>query len=406
MEQGNEQQVTGALDDLGAALRRQPSVRNDVMRRVVERSATGGAPGSPWRLMSRRSLGRLAAIAACAIVALLVWNPWGGGGIGASEAFAAAIAQVESAGTFACRQIVTSIDEDGQEQVREMAFMFREPHLERIEYGEGMASPGEYSVTDYAKRQRLTVRPEDEEAGLQDLSDTYTIDESTGKLKPTEIGTGPRDDVLRVSAQVVRDLGMSKLNGRPVWVLQSEGDAEPIKTVYLDPQTGKPVQIEIARPSIGQTFTYADIQIDTELDESLFSLEPPPGYAFRAYNPTNEHYGKITPKLMYIMRKCFLYANKHDGKWPNRLEDLTANGMDANAIRTMLAPADRPHGAPVVVYVRPPDGEQRSETIVVYEAPASRRDGLIAVGFLDGHAEVIKEKVFEEAMKKQQSAGK
>jgi len=56
----------------------------------------------------RRLLAKCVAVAACAVVALLIWNPWGRG-IGATEAFAAAIAKVESAGTFACRQVNTRI---------------------------------------------------------------------------------------------------------------------------------------------------------------------------------------------------------------------------------------------------------------------------------------------------------
>ena len=397
----NEEQpaVAGALDDLGAALRRQPSVRDDVMRLVTQHAAANGAPSATPRWGGRRLIAKFIGVAACGLVGLLIWSPWGGG-IGAQQAFAAAIAHVEAAGTFACRQIVITVDKDGQEQVREMAFMFKEPNLERIEYGEGSPMPGEYLVTDYTKRQRLTVRPDDKEASLQDLRDSYTIDDKTGTLKPTELGTHPRDDVLRISAQAVKDLGMSKLGDRPVWVLQSKGKDEPVKTVYVDPETGKPVQVEIAWPSRGTTFTYADIQIETELDERLFSLAPPDGFAFREYNPTNEHYGKVTPKLMHVMRECYAYANKHDGKWPNRLEDLTENGMDANALRTMLAPADRPNGAPIVIYRRPADGDRRSETVVVYEAPESRRGGLVAVGFLDGHAEVMTEKQFEEALKK------
>ena len=43
METENEQQVTRALDDVGEALRRQPSVRNEVMRRITQQVATGGS---------------------------------------------------------------------------------------------------------------------------------------------------------------------------------------------------------------------------------------------------------------------------------------------------------------------------------------------------------------------------
>jgi hypothetical protein len=63
-------------------------------------------------------IGKLAALAACGVIALLIWNPWGRG-IGASEAFAAAIANVERSHTFACRQIVTQVDKDGMKDTHE-----------------------------------------------------------------------------------------------------------------------------------------------------------------------------------------------------------------------------------------------------------------------------------------------
>ena len=39
-----EQRITGALDDLGAGLRRETSVREEVMRRVTQHSSVNGAP--------------------------------------------------------------------------------------------------------------------------------------------------------------------------------------------------------------------------------------------------------------------------------------------------------------------------------------------------------------------------
>ena len=120
------------------------------------------------------------------------------------EAFAAAMAKVESAGTFACRQIVTQIGADGEPDLHEMTLMYKEPNLERIEYGEGMPSPGEFMVTDYGKRLRLTARPEEKTASLSDISTLYATDEETGQLKPTELGNHARRDVLRLTAQGFR----------------------------------------------------------------------------------------------------------------------------------------------------------------------------------------------------------
>ena len=384
MDNSREEQVTGALDELGGDLRRQPSIRDNVMRRVNEQAITGGRPTARWR--GRAVLAKLAAVAACVVVGLILWNPWGRG-IGATEAFAQAIANVEQASTFSCRQIVTQLGADGKEQVEEMGFIFQEPHLERLEYGPGMTALGEYTVTDYASRQRLVVHGEDKSATLQDISSMYSVEPKTGELELSQLGTHPRDDVLRISAQAVKDLGMTKLGDQLVWVLQSEGDAEPVKTVYVNPDNGKPVRIEITWPSQKQSFTYADIEIDAEVDERLFSLAPPAGYVLRTEKPIDEHYGKMAAKVMAILRQCYEYRSTHDMEWPAELADLTETGMDENAIKTLVAPPDEPDGRPAFVYKRP--AKDQTEGIVVYEAAHSRRGGKVIAGYTDGHAEVL-----------------
>ena len=393
MDNNNDQHVTRTLDAIGEDLRRQPSVKADVMRRVTEHAVSGVAPVANFG--RRRLLARFAALAACAVVALLIWNPWGRG-IGATEAFAQAIANVQRASTFSCRQIVTDFDADGKEQTREMSFIFREPDLERLEYGRGMGMPGEYMVTDYASRRRLVVHPAEKSATLQDISSMYSIESKTGELKLSELGTHARDDVLRISAQAVKDLGMSTLGDQPVWVLQSKGDAEPVKTVYVNPDSGKPVQVEITWPSSKQSFTYADIEIDADLDESLFSLEPPAGYAVHKEEPIDEHYGKMFAKVMTVMRKCYEYRNKHDNDWPAELSDLTKIGMDEKALKTLLAPPDEPNAAPAIVYRRPREGQ--TEGIVVYEAAHSRRGGKVIAGYTDGHAQLLTIEEFRKEM--------
>jgi hypothetical protein len=120
-----------------------------------------------------------------------------------------------------------------------MTFMFKEPNLERLEYGAGMPVP-EVMVTDYAKKVRLVLLPEDKTASLQDLSTAYTTDEKTGELKSLGLETHARDSVLKISAQVVKDLGKANLNGQEVWALQSNDGAEPVKTCTSIPLTANP----------------------------------------------------------------------------------------------------------------------------------------------------------------------
>jgi outer membrane lipoprotein-sorting protein len=404
METENQQQVTRALDDVGNALRRQPSVRDEVMRRITQQVATGvsGATTQPARWGGRRLIGRVVAVAACVAIGLVIWNPWGRG-VGASEAFAAAIANVERASTFACRQIVTEM-QDGQPEVREMTFMFKEPNLERQEFGEGMPTPNEVMITDYAKKVRLIVLPEDKSAALQDLSTLYTTDEKTGELKSVELGTHARDDVLRISAQAVKDLGNVNIDGREVRVLQSADGVEPIKTVYVNPVDGKPVRVELSRPSTGGSFVYTDIRMDIDLDDKLFSLEPPAGYALQhdgPVKPVDDMNGKMMGKMMTLMRECYMHLSKHD-RWPTTLDDLRAGGMDAKKLQTLLSAPDSKDGKSVIVYRQPKPDDR--DVIIMYEAPEIRRKGFVVCGYMDGHAQLLTQKEFDAAMKKQEAA--
>ncbi|MDQ3440910.1 MAG: hypothetical protein M3478_11235 [Planctomycetota bacterium] len=195
---------------------------------------------------------------------------------------------------------------------------------------------------------------------------------------------------------------MAKLNGRDVWVLQSDDDAERIATVYVTPEDGKPVQVALTRRSSDQSLVYADIQMDTPLDESLFSLEPPAGCAVEdegkdPKNPLDEMNGKMAAKMMRVVMECYTYMSKHGGKWPAKLDDLTTAGVDAHKLKMLLAAPDSKDGKPVILYRQPNEGE--TDAVVVYEAPEFRRGGTVVVGFTDGHAQIMTKKRFEELMK-------
>ena len=53
-------------------------------------------------------------------------------------------------------------------------------------------------------------------------------------------------------------------------------------TIWVDPQTRLPVQVEITGKAGDKPFhsTIRDFELDPKLDDSLFSQEPPQGYAF------------------------------------------------------------------------------------------------------------------------------
>src|SRR6185295_19085492 len=129
---------------------------------------------------------------------------------------------------------------------------------------------------------------------------------------------------------------------------------------YVNPADGKPVQVELHWPSSGAAFVYADIRMDMDLDEKLFNLEPPAGYALQHEGPTkpvDDMNGKMMGKTMSILRACFEYMNDHNYKWPTRLDDLRAAGMDAKKFQTLLAAPRSKDGKSVFLYRQPKAGE-------------------------------------------------
>jgi outer membrane lipoprotein-sorting protein len=397
--------VEQSLRDVGETLRQQPSVRDAVMRRVTEASLSAGGTAATRPSSSRRGfIGRLAAIAACAVIGTVLWGVWGGngGGLGAQQAFAAAIANVEKARTFSARKIHRWV-EDGREQMSVWEVKFREPDRERLEHVTGLHPEREVMITDYKARLRLQLYPDKKMAQMQDISTLYAVDHNTGRVKLSQLSTRERDDVLKISAQAVKDLGVQKLDGRDARVLRSADENEPVKTVWVEPRTGKPVQIELSWPSRKASFTYASIRIDEVLDETLFELDVPPGYEMLDGDAKPKKYideinGKMLSKARDLVMACYKYAEKK-GDFPAEIADLKGVVMNEAALKAILADPDKPEGPPVLLYRKPRKGTDSGLEIVVYEAPEFRRPGMVVAGMWDGHAQILTAEEFERQMK-------
>src|SRR5439155_1934308 len=124
-----------------------------------------------------------------------------------------------------------------------------------------------------------------------------------------------RDWVLKTTGKAVKDRGVQTLNGKQVRVLEAKG-ALTTKTVYVDPQTGLPVQIVQAWPG-GQIDTFDSIQVEVDLDDRLFSLDVPPGYKLideGKGQPANYNH-KILAKLMRLALACNEYSVTHGDRF-------------------------------------------------------------------------------------------
>jgi hypothetical protein len=171
----------------------------------------------------------------------------------------------------------------------------------------------------------------------------------------------------------------------------------------VDPDDGQPVQVELAWPSREQSYVYADIRIDEQLDEGLFSFEPPAGYALRRAPQGDEFTGQMLAKARRLALECVVYASKHDGNWPATLEDLQHGGLDQQTFRTLVSAPGADDGKAVFLY-RQPHAEE-NDAIIVYEAPRVRGKHGVICGFSSGHAELVPLEQFQKQMKQPAGGG-
>jgi hypothetical protein len=361
-----------------------------------------------WRIVMQSRITKYATAAAIILVMIIGIIELGKSAGGAGVVFAAAMNSVRQAGTFSCMEIFeVTYEDDGQDgkYLMKQKWMFKEPDWERHE---ALTSPwpkyvGETTITDYGTRQELRLRPVEKTARLSDLSSDYTVDDETGELKLTQLNTRLRDRLLEWSAGAVEDHGRVELDGRSVRMLQSHRDNR-VTTVWIDPETNYPVQVEHQWTDQSRSpVMITAIQIDTELDDNLFSLEPPEGYIFSVDKSRgSDEEERMLTKMMHLGKYCLIYANQHNDLFPGDLADLVAAGIITDeALRNVRAAPDGPDGPPVIQYRQPDTSvEDWAIEVMLYEVhDGGLRDNLVAVTMLDSHAELIPVRVLEQFLK-------
>ena len=284
-------------------------------------------------------------------------------------------------------------------------WMFKEPDWERHEK---LTSPwpryiGEITISNYGTRQELSLRPVEKTARLRDLVSDYTIDKNTGELKLIQLNTHLRDRILEWSAGAIEDHGSVELDGRSVRMLQSRRDNR-ITTVWIDPQTNYPVQVEHTWTDQSRSpVVITEIQIDTKLDDRLFSLEAPDGYALSVDEPSwPDDKRKIMTKVMHLGLWCVVYAGDNDDQFPDELADLVTLGVVTDEVlKRVLASPDDPDGPPVIRYRKPnTTGKDWSAEVVLYEIYDQWPEEGVVACFADGHSElIVDQNRFEELIK-------
>jgi hypothetical protein len=366
----------------------------------VRRAESVSAGANIWRIIMKNRMIKLTATAVLAIAIIVGIVETGKPLDGASAVYAAAMDSIREAGTFSCIEMFeVTYEKDGKrgKYLMKQKEMFKEPDLERHEE---LTSPwpkyiGEITITDYGARRELRLRPAEKTALLYDLSADYTVDNQTGELKLTELDTRLRDKLLQWSAGAVEDHGKVELDEQSVLLLQSHR-GNRITTLWIDPETNYPVQIEHKWTDENRSpVMYTSIQIDTGLDDDLFSLEPPDGYTVKVGNPGwSEDQQKRLAKIMHLGKCCLVYANQHNDMFPEEPADLvTAKIISSKALGRVRSAPDDPDGPPLIQYRRPDRNvADWSTEAVLYEVYDEWPDTGAAVCFLDGHSEIIQDR--------------
>ena len=197
--------------------------------------------------------------------------------------------------------------------------LFKEPGLLRSEPLPGGAVPagGPIMIMDQKAGRMLAIDP---------AAKSVVVFE--GRLP------GPRheDKDLAISeAQYLRNLVQKKgesLGEKAFGQIKAQGfrvndDNGYATTIWVNPRTRLPVQVEINGKAGDKPFhsMMRDFELDPKLDDSLFSLEPPPGYALSKVSltePNDKDDGSPEAAVAKLLRG---FAEKSAGVFPKRLDD-------------------------------------------------------------------------------------
>jgi len=329
-------------------------------------------PFNIWRIIMKSPITKLAA--AAVIITAIFFGLQQFGSSLESTAFADVMENIQNARTLTYRNVVTPPDQEPQV----MKIMVLEPHLMRVELRDGRVwildhGQGKTLILDSKNKQAIMSSTPQETLGLYD---TFQQFRNIPDFSVSRIGQRTIDGTQAVGFQLTRK------------------NDENVIIVWANPQTSLPIRIEqTVKDENGQVIksVTTNIIFDTELDKSLFRVEAPEGYSRRFVDGPAERSLKLTKRsqtasnMMTILLACLVYAQDHEGQWPDDLQDLTNYGL---AKDTLINPK-QPEREIGYIYLKPstPISPQQ---VVLYEAHDSWGDG-INVGYADGHVQFIKE---------------
>lgn len=127
-----------------------------------------------------------------------------------------------------------------------------------------VATDGTITVFDLDTGRTLTLNPESKEA---------TVTSGEGGQRDMNL-LGRVAEFIETPTEI---FGFDEIDGKQVWGFRYEVPYN-VFDVWLDVETGYPVEVDITHPSQGRTIRMTDFDFKIDLDPALFSTEPPAGY--------------------------------------------------------------------------------------------------------------------------------
>ena len=216
---------------------------------------------SIWRTIMKSPITKLAAAAVIIIAVLIGVHYLGGSMDGTTVAWAQVVEQISSHTKYKCRQRI--VREQGPQIPARQVY-----HL------------------------NLQQRRQEHEDGIIGIIDMRRTDAITVELYPDQkkavvtkiIGRGTMRDpdiigmVKRFEQESTEKLGTKKQNGKILHGFRHQPNKYNDFTVWVDPDTKLPAEIELKHPHRGQTIFLDEFEFDFELDPSAFSTDVPDGY--------------------------------------------------------------------------------------------------------------------------------
>jgi len=267
-----------------------------------ETTSVSAGPGI-WRMIMNSRITKLAAAAAIVVAAFVVIDQFGGSVAVSSVAWADVLENVEAARTVMC---ILEIENGDDRDVFTSRVM--EPYHWRLD---AIESPYDYraSIHDGRINKCLLLYSHTKMAVLN-------TDEGYPGYKVNTYEKLKRD--FRDGTE--KNLGQVVLNGRDTACFEITRGSKKI-TVWADPATALPIQIEEIRDDNGRAkrILRSDIKFDVEFDEQLFSMTPPEGYCLLDFETQRiQTPFELTEK--HLIEGLAVYPKYLDGRFPTRFK--------------------------------------------------------------------------------------